>query len=372
MRVFLLTLGTRGDFELCFSLGCELQRRRHSVLLGSSSFYANRVTAAGLTWAPMGDGKHEDLLALLRSLSSVEDKVKRVRQVAEQWLRPQLAAAQAQISRAGLISDYFVSNLKLILQRDHSTLPGAFVSYDPPGSIQDLARYGSAGHRGRIIELVAMNKDLVDPDDYWGSEFRFTGFWQSERGGSWTPPADLAAFVEQGDPPVVMTLGSMVMFSLEQLLESLTEALRISARRGVVIGGWAAAPAVANQSLMAVQEADYEWLFPRAACVIHHGGSGTVGAALRAGRPSVLLPQIPAQEAFGRLLMRAQLASASLETHDIAPQELAIAIERAATDPALNENARRWRDVARAEGGVTAAADLIEQHWLQINSSARA
>jgi sterol 3beta-glucosyltransferase len=372
MRVFLLTLGTRGDFELFLSLGCELRRRGHSVLLGSSSIYADRVAAAGLTWAPMGDGKHEDLLALLRSLSRVEDKVQRVRQVADQWLRPQLAAAQAQISRAGLMSDYFVSNLKLMLKRADAVLPGAFISYDPPSATQDLARYASAEQGGRILELVAMSKGLVDPDDDWGSEFRFTGFWQSEGGGSWTPPAALASFVARGDPPVVMTMGSMVMFSLETLLESLAEALRMCGRRCVVVGGWASAPAIADHSLMAVQEADYEWLFSRAACVIHHGGCGTVGAVLRAGRPSVLLPQISAQEAFGRLLMRAKLASASLETHDLAPRELADAIERAATDPVLNESARRWREVARAEGGVSAAADLIEQHWRQINSSARA
>ena len=71
------------------------------------------------------------------------------------------------------------------------------------------------------------------------------------------------------------------------------------------------------------------------------------------------------------MLMQAKLASASLETHRIAPQALAAAIDRAATDPVLNESARRWRDIARAEGGVTAAADLIEQHWSQINASAR-
>jgi len=117
MRVFLLTLGTRGDFELFFSLGCELRRRGHSVLLGSSRFYADRVMAAGLTWAQMGDGSHENLLTLLRSLSSVRDKVQRVRQVTERWLRPQLAAAQTQISKAGMLSDYFVSNLKLMLKR---------------------------------------------------------------------------------------------------------------------------------------------------------------------------------------------------------------------------------------------------------------
>jgi UDP:flavonoid glycosyltransferase YjiC (YdhE family) len=369
MRVFLLTLGTRGDFELFFSLGCELRRRGHSVLLGSSRFYADRVTVAGLTWAQMGDGSHDELLALLRSLSSVEDKVQRVRQVTDRWLRPQLAAAQTQISKAAMLSDYFVSNLKLMLKREDSILPGAFVSYDPPGSIRDLARYGSAGQHGRIIELVAMSRDLVDPDARWGREFLFTGFWQTEVQRGWSAPDALAAFVERDDAPVVMTMGSMVMFSLPALLSALTEALRISGRRGIVIGGWATAEVPASESLMMVQEADYEWLFPRAACVIHHGGSGTVGAVLRAGRPSVLLPQIPAQEAFGRVLMQAGLVSASLETHEITPGALAAAIDRAATDAVLNESARRWRDVARAEGGVRAAADLIEQHWCQIGAS---
>jgi UDP:flavonoid glycosyltransferase YjiC (YdhE family) len=163
----------------------------------------------------------------------------------------------------------------------------------------------------------------------------------------------------------------MVMFSLDTLLGVLIQALRLSGRRGVVVGGWGQPPALVDETLMAVQEADYEWLFPRAACVIHHGGSGTVGAVLRAGRPSVLLPQIPAQEVFARLLMRAKLASGSLETRDLKPQELAAAIDRAATDRELNESALHWRDLVRVEGGVTAAADLIEQHGSQINASVR-
>jgi len=368
MRVFLLTLGTRGDFELLLSLGCELRRRGHSVLLGSSRFYAERVEAAGLMWSQIGEGTHEELLMLLRSLANIEDKVQRVRQVANQWLRPQLAAAQAQISRAGLMSDYFVSNLKLMLKRGDAVLPGAFVSYDPPGSLRELARYGGGGQEGRILELVAMSKKLVDPDDAWAPEFRFTGFWRSESRGTWTPPDALQTFVERGDPPVVMTMGSMVMFSLDALLNVLTEALRLSGRRGVVVGGWAQPPALADETLMAVPEADYEWLFARAACVIHHGGSGTIGAVIRAGRPSVLLPQIPAQEAFARLLMRAKLASGSFDTRQLAPQALAAAIDRAATDPELSESALRWRDLARAEGGVATAAGLIEQHWSQINA----
>jgi hypothetical protein len=84
-----------------------------------------------------------------------------------------------------------------------------------------------------------------------------------------------------------------------------------------------------------------------------------------------LLPQIPAQEVFAQLLMRAKLASGSLETHGLEPRVLAAAIDRAATDPELDESALHWREIVRGEGGVTAAADLIEQHWSQISESGR-
>ena len=176
MRVFILTLGTRGDFELFCTLGRELSGRGHHVVIGTSAFYAQCVRAAGLECLPVGQGTHVELVGVLRSFASVDDKVRRARVFAARWLRPQLAAAAELISAAGSASDYFISNLKLTLQRGDDVLPGAFVSYDPPDSVENLAHYGSGRHGGRVLELVAMNRALVDPGRGWPGEFRFTGF----------------------------------------------------------------------------------------------------------------------------------------------------------------------------------------------------
>ena len=35
----------------------------------------------------------------------------------------------------------------------------------------------------------------------------------------------------------------------------------------------------------------HAWLFPRAAAIVHAGGAGTTGAALRSGVPSVIVPE---------------------------------------------------------------------------------
>ena len=41
---------------------------------------------------------------------------------------------------------------------------------------------------------------------------------------------------------------------------------------------------------VAVVRAPHAALFPRAALVVHHGGIGTLGQALRAGRPMLVVP----------------------------------------------------------------------------------
>jgi UDP-glucoronosyl and UDP-glucosyl transferase len=43
-------------------------------------------------------------------------------------------------------------------------------------------------------------------------------------------------------------------------------------------------------SVYALDRAPHDWLFPRMAGVIHHGGAGTLAAGLRAGVPTVIKP----------------------------------------------------------------------------------
>ena len=50
--------------------------------------------------------------------------------------------------------------------------------------------------------------------------------------------------------------------------------------------------------------APYEWLFPRMAAVIHHGGAGTTGLALRAGVPSQVVAFMGDQAWWGTRVQR--------------------------------------------------------------------
>merc|ERR1712039_70161 len=46
----------------------------------------------------------------------------------------------------------------------------------------------------------------------------------------------------------------------------------------------------ADESVLILEAAPHEWLFPRCACTMHHGGAGTTQAALRSGVPTIIAP----------------------------------------------------------------------------------
>ena len=64
--------------------------------------------------------------------------------------------------------------------------------------------------------------------------------------------------------------------------------------------------------LKVVDFVPHHWLFPKAACVVHAGGSGTTAATLRAGVPSVVVPHILDQFVWGGLLRDCGCASHSI------------------------------------------------------------
>jgi UDP:flavonoid glycosyltransferase YjiC (YdhE family) len=361
MRVLILTLGTRGDLGIFLALARELRRRGHRVTVGTSAFYAESVAAAGAEHAALGGGTFEELREVLRSMASVSDLTERTRLFFTRWLRPQLAAAKGRLQDLAWDTDYFVSNLKLAIQRNGRTVPGAFVTYDPPASVQDLAAYGAERHAGRVIELVAMSRALIDPEQQWPEHFAFTGFWYD---GGAAPTADLERFVAGGPPPVAVTLGSMISFDVASLVRKVTEAVRSIGRRAVIVGGWSGVRAADSVEgvTFCTPEAPYDWLFPRSACVLHHGGCGTAAAVLRAGVPSVVMPQVLCQQHLAEALARQGLSAATLDTRSLHVDDLARAIATAASDDQLIANARRFGDTIRRDPGVAGAAGQIEEH----------
>lgn len=111
-----------------------------------------------------------------------------------------------------------------------------------------------------------------------------------------------------------------------------------------------------------IEQAPHDWLFPRTAAIVHHGGPGTVGAALAAGRPQVLCPHMGDQTHWSARMRALGVAPAPLTPRTLTAHRLAEAIGTAVTDRSLRHRASEIVPLVQAENGVDAAVDSLLSH----------
>jgi UDP:flavonoid glycosyltransferase YjiC (YdhE family) len=122
--------------------------------------------------------------------------------------------------------------------------------------------------------------------------------FDSENGGRAALHPALEAFLADGPPPLVFTLGSLIVNSPGNFYEQGALAARTLGRRAVLLVGEDACRDLAHlrsPQLFVCPYAPHSLLFPRAAALIHHGGVGTLAQGLRSGRPQLIVPHFADQ-----------------------------------------------------------------------------
>jgi UDP:flavonoid glycosyltransferase YjiC (YdhE family) len=105
----------------------------------------------------------------------------------------------------------------------------------------------------------------------------------------------------------------------------------------------------------------HRWLLPRMRAVVHHGGAGTTGAALRAGVPSVAVPFTADQAFWGRRIHRLQVGPAPLRADRLTVARAAAMVREAVSDHRYRIRAADLGRRLRAEDGVATAIDVIHR-----------
>ncbi|MET1044448.1 MAG: nucleotide disphospho-sugar-binding domain-containing protein [Microbacteriaceae bacterium] len=93
--------------------------------------------------------------------------------------------------------------------------------------------------------------------------------------------------------------------------------------RAVVATGWGALAARSTDDIFVVNDVPHEWLFPRVDAVVHHGGSGTTAAGLRAGKPTLICPVLGDQPFWGRRIHELGTGPRPLPLRSVTPHALA-------------------------------------------------
>ncbi|KAF2819680.1 sterol 3-beta-glucosyltransferase [Ophiobolus disseminans] len=151
--------------------------------------------------------------------------------------------------------------------------------------------------------LYNFSPHVVPPPLDWPDWVRVTGYWFLDEGDKFEPPAELTAFIAQARKDekklVYVGFGSIVVDDPAALTKTVVDSVLKADVRCVLSKGWSDRLEVKDASkvevplppeIFQIQSAPHDWLFGQMDAAVHHGGSGTTGASLRAGIPTIIKP----------------------------------------------------------------------------------
>ncbi|MDH6247295.1 glycosyltransferase [Mycobacterium sp. OTB74] len=424
MKIVLSSYGGRGDIEPAVVVGRELQRRGHDVRMVVPPNLTGFAEAAGLTATAYGlDSK--GILDLqwkyftcygrtpwkLKELGAMARETEQF--AAECWAdmtRTLASVAEgADVLLTGLIFEQPAANVA-----EAYDIPLVTLHYFPcrvngqllpllPSPLSRLAmtvndrtawrstRQGEDAQR-RELGLPEATSPVPHRIDRRGSleiqaydELIFSGLaaeWAKEAGhGPANRPfvgglamasptdadAEVASWIADGTPPIFFGFGSVPVGSPSETIAMIAAACAQLGERAVVgAGGTDYGDVPGFNHVKLVGQVNYATIFPSCRAVVHHGGSGTLTACLRAGVPQLVLWTLPDQPFFASQLKRLKVGAG--RRFSTTNEKTLVKDLRRILAPQYKARARQIAPLMTTPAeSVAAAADRVEE-FARLNS----
>jgi len=204
----------------------------------------------------------------------------------------------------------------------------------------------------------------------WGEWLQVAGHWFFDETPAWQPTQELVRFLENGEPPVYVGFGSMVDAQIGPATRIVLGALQRTGQRSVLLGGWGGlGKGDLPEMVLRIDTVPHDWLFPRVAAVIHHGGAGTTATGLRHGKPTVIVPFFADQPFWGQRVHQLGAGPKPIPFSRLSVEKLAHAIDQAVNDTTMRQSAEILGDKLQKEDGVGRAVSYIRQFLERSNIS---
>jgi sterol 3beta-glucosyltransferase len=214
----------------------------------------------------------------------------------------------------------------------------------------------------QVPTFYALSPTVLPKPPEWGDHVHVTGCWFLDHEEGWEPAATLVDFIQRGEAPVYIGFGSIASRDPKETGRLVLDAVRQAGVRAIIASGWEGIEASeAPDNVLLIKGAPHDWLFPQMAAVVHHGGAGTTGAGLRAGKPTVIVPTGGDQPFWGRRVQELGAGTAPIPRKRLTAEKLAQAIRTAMSDTAMQQRAGALGEAIRAENGVGNAVSILRQ-----------
>jgi sterol 3beta-glucosyltransferase len=195
------------------------------------------------------------------------------------------------------------------------------------------------------------------PDD-WPSECRVVGTFTANNKKTAhkclvdeTKFEDLIRWLMDGDKPVFVGFGSMVIKDTERLQIMITKAAKTLNTRIVVQSSWSKLDVSSEPLCHNVGPVAHDWLLPLCCGVVHHGGAGTTAAGIRYGLPTFVCPFFADQHMWGAMVHRAGVGPAPCPVDTLTAEILTEKLKEL-TSKTIKKRAEELSGFMNEENGV--------------------
>jgi len=413
MKLVLASYGTRGDVEPCVVVGRELLRRGHDVRMAVPPDSVGFAEGAGLATAAYGldtqawlDVYRNFWTSFFRNFWRIQDLRKLWREMWElsdqSWAQMNttltsladgadvLFAGQSYQEPAANVAEHYdipLVTLHHVPMRANgqlvSILPSplarsAMTAFDwlawrlnkkvDDSQRRELGLPKATGPSPRRIadrgSLEIQGYDevcfpgLAAEWAKWDGQRPFVGALTMEL----TTHADdeVASWIAAGTPPICFGFGSMPVESPADTVEMISAACAELGERALVCAGSSDFSDVPHfDHVKVVGAVNYAAVFPACRAVVHHGGSGTTAASLRAGVPTLILSMDINQTLWGGQVKRLKVGTG--RRFSATTRESLVADLRRILAPQYATRARALgARMTKPAESVVKAADLVE------------
>jgi UDP:flavonoid glycosyltransferase YjiC (YdhE family) len=402
MKFALASYGTRGDMEPCAAVGLELLRRGHDVRMAAPPNLVGFIESTGLAAVAYGPDSGQ-MPEFFRSSWKIQNPLRPVREAMEHvtqiWaemsttLAPLADGADLLFTgvpyqeAAANVAEYYdipLAALHHVPMRANGHLipivPSPLIrstmtvldwmQWRMTKKAEDAQRRelglpkatGPASRRMAergSLEIQAYD-ELCFPGlaGEWGGRRPFVGALTMEL------PTDaddeVASWVSAGTPPICFGFGSIPVESPADIITMISEACRQLGERALIC----AAASDFNHMprfdhVKVVPAVNYAAIFPTCRAVVHHGGSGTTAAGMRAGIPTLILWSTSDQPIWAAQVRRLKVGSAR-RFASTTRKSLVADLRRILAPQYVTRAGEIATRMTQPSASVTTAADLLE------------
>jgi sterol 3beta-glucosyltransferase len=408
VRVAVFTFGSTGDLLPFLALAAGLRARGHEVVLCAPSVYEAKVASTGVPFRRLGEAFDPAYVtALMQSAIEIRDPVAQIEKIFADGICRGAEAAFRDAVELTEAADVVVANITAAPAMaaaeavgrplvtgvlNHGLVPSAHHGFpglpsvgtwlnplewrfgrwlvsralDPHvnrfralAGLAPASGFAWDGCFSRTANLIAISPALAERRPDWPEHHHVTGYWFLEEPG-FAPSAELASFLDAGDPPLLVSFGSNTERDPAAVTALLVDAVRRTGRRALLQDGWAGLGGeTLPPGLLRIGWVPYPWLLERCAGVVHHAGSGTTSATLRAGRVSVAIPKGFDQPFWADEVVRLG-AGVKLPRTRLGARSLAAAIDHVLGSGSMRSSAWALGERIREEDGVERACRVID------------